>query len=284
MGNLSLHPGVWTGSLGLGFAGAFAVLGAPDKETLLIAAGWAAIVAAVMLAVWGLKHKESHWLALLPGWISRNVWWRFRAHPPVGADFTLIIPPTQIEPEDATKIAPAPRPTFVAPTESDDLGYAYPKAVLKAEVPKPRGTISATGGRHVSVSVLMCITNDHSKPLADCSVWLAEISENGVKTAIGKSVRVGGGNTFTVQPHTATNFHIVSRDMTDEITPAPFMLKLVKRELLLKESSQYVARLELRSRYRHPTIVHLQIDTGVGLDVEVKLLKQALEVNSNEAG
>ena len=61
MGRPSLHPGVWTGFLGLVFAGIFAILAAPVDRIYLNYAGYLSIVFGSCLAIWGLKIDDVFW-------------------------------------------------------------------------------------------------------------------------------------------------------------------------------------------------------------------------------
>jgi hypothetical protein len=61
MREFSLHPGVWTASLGLCFGGVFAVRSAPTGDVVFIGAGWLSIFLGVAVAIWGVKFDGSHW-------------------------------------------------------------------------------------------------------------------------------------------------------------------------------------------------------------------------------
>jgi hypothetical protein len=59
---ISLHSGVWVGSIGLWFTGGLAVTGAtlPSQITMMHI-GEAAILAGVLLFLWGIKWDGKHW-------------------------------------------------------------------------------------------------------------------------------------------------------------------------------------------------------------------------------
>lgn len=82
MSNISLHPGAWSGALGLIFSGVFAILSVPQPPFALFATGVLCIGAGCSIAIWALKLKGQHWWRRVPRWLSRNVWWRFRLRPP----------------------------------------------------------------------------------------------------------------------------------------------------------------------------------------------------------
>ena len=177
------------------------------------------------------------------------------------------------KPDLNIKPEPAPRPSFEMPPEFD---YPYPKAVLRAEVMEPKGQRTARDGFVYQMGVRMSLKNAHSKLLHDCSIFVRDMARDGKVTEIGEALRFGKETTFDVYPRQDKNFGIVTRDISDPITPAPFLIKLASRDLPLAENSQYVLTLELRSRYPFPTLAFVQIDTAEGLDVHVRILDQKL--------
>ncbi|HEX8527193.1 hypothetical protein [Allosphingosinicella sp.] len=167
-----------------------------------------------------------------------------------------------------------PRPSFEPDPE---FNYPYPKAVLQAEIPNPRGTRSAREDKVWHVGVSLKLNNMHTKPLEDCSVFLVRLVRDGEEIPVNEALRISKGQaTFTAQKHVNNQFHLLSRNISDAITPEPFLLKLETRDLPLAENAQYVAELELRSRYPRPTLLTLQIDTGTETDVQVTILEQKI--------
>lgn len=61
MARLSLHPGVWSSSLGFVTGGMTAVFSAAESQTPLAIMGWASVGIGVLLGLWGLKLDREHW-------------------------------------------------------------------------------------------------------------------------------------------------------------------------------------------------------------------------------
>ena len=159
----------------------------------------------------------------------------------------------------------------------EEFGYSYKKAVLQASIKDPRGTREAREvNKPYKTTITMILKNEHRKALTECSVVLVELECNGIRSPVGKRMRVAGEGEFTVQPNSPKHFALLVRDMSDAVTPAPFLLRLNNGELPLEESSTYILVLELRSRYPIPTRVTVRIDTGTNLDVEAEIVDQRL--------
>lgn len=168
---------------------------------------------------------------------------------------------------------PEPGPAFAPSLE---FNYAYPKAVLRAELDRADGEKSARSGKVFHVGVRMNLISAHDKQLDDCSVVLAVIEHAGIETTVMEPMKFGNETSFTVYPHQTKAVSLLARDVSDPITPAPFLVKLASRELPLAENSRYVLTLELRSGYRFPTLVYVQIDTAGGTNLHVQIVKQVL--------
>jgi hypothetical protein len=161
---------------------------------------------------------------------------------------------------------------------TDDLGYRWPKAVLKAEIPKGSVTKEAQAANQPphKVTALMGIKNDHTSDLRDCSALLVGLSYNGNWKSVNKVLRAGTKGIFNVASRAPYRFTFLSRNISDTVTPEPFHLNLEGDKCVLDESTTYLAVLSLRSPYKWPTLVTLQIKTGLGVDVSVKVLDQRL--------
>lgn len=167
-----------------------------------------------------------------------------------------------------------PRPSFHV-AASDEFPYPYPKAVLKAEIRSPRGTLEKHSGAEAphKMIVKMVLINDHTAPLKDCSVFLKGYFHEGKWFDVSEPMR--GEEKFTVHKSSTllTAQAIISRDISDRITPQPFLLRLSKRSIPLLDNATYTLKIELRSRYPLATLLTVQIDTGTGLDAEAKITR-----------
>ncbi|VAW00236.1 hypothetical protein MNBD_ALPHA04-2225, partial [hydrothermal vent metagenome] len=92
----------------------------------------------------------------------------------------------------------------------------------------------------------------------------------------------GGKTKFDTHPHTAHNFYLVFRDISDAVTPEPFLMNFESGRKALADNSEYLLNLELRSAYPIPTIASLLIKTGAGLDVECTIVKQELQPENSD--
>ena len=262
---------------GFGLVSIFAPDAFPDW--LRIALFWCGVclLATGMLATgWHYRPKR---------WLSRNLWWRFAKVPPHirPAD----TPEARLSSFDNSgngvdQVGETSSSRAEAQSPIENLGYAYPKAVLKAEIDKPTGTRSAHSGQEPhAMSIMMAIRNDHHKLLRDCSIILIGLTESGQFTQINEPLHAGNGGKFTVAAKQPYKFTFLSRDISDRITPHPFVLKLVDRELPLEEETVYVASMDLHSIYKWPTQVTARIETGKGLEAKVEIIDMRLPDAAN---
>lgn len=172
--------------------------------------------------------------------------------------------------ELARRIAAAPKTSeFVFPTLV---------AILRAEIDRENGLKSAQAGKPPhSVSVLMRIANIHTKPMDNCMVQLFSIKKSGLESAQHQLFKFSGKTKFKTNPNQTNNFYFVKRDMTDPITPKPFVILLADREMPLHENSQYLLKLKLISPYPIPTIVEVEVRTGDGVEISCVIKRQYLE-------
>ena len=63
---VSLHPGVWIGSLGILLTGGLSVTTAEASQTHALWIGYAAIGFGILLVIWGFKWDGKHWWASIP--------------------------------------------------------------------------------------------------------------------------------------------------------------------------------------------------------------------------
>ena len=171
----------------------------------------------------------------------------------------------------ARRIAAAP--------DTSEFDYPSLVAILRAEIDKEHGLIQAEAGRPPhTVSVLMRISNRHGKPMNDCMVQLFSISEQrGLTTSAHQLFTWGGKTQFQTNPNQTHNFYFVKRDMTDPITPKPFVLLLADSEKPLHENTNYLLTLKLISPYPIATIVEIEVKTGEGVDISCVIKRQYLE-------
>ena len=69
---LNLHTGVWVGSVGLWITGGLAMTTATLVQIATYRIGEAAVVAGVLLFVWGIKWDGDHWWTLLARRVTRR--------------------------------------------------------------------------------------------------------------------------------------------------------------------------------------------------------------------
>lgn len=89
MAKIRLHPGVWTNSAAISLGGGGAVTAASSSQVALQCVGWAGMVAGAGLMMWGVTINGEHWWRRIPGWLSRNFWWRFRLSPIFDASLSV---------------------------------------------------------------------------------------------------------------------------------------------------------------------------------------------------
>ena len=211
-------------------------------------------------------------LARVGPWYRRHIAWRLASSPP---DQTAVaIPPAS---PAAAPVSTEPRPTFeVSPT--DEFPYAYPKAVLKAAIENPRGTRERPAGAEdaTRMTIVMRLVNDHGKTLKDVSVILTGLQIDGNWLEMDEQMKIGNNNAVSHSPTVATRFALIRRDISDPVTPQPFLMRFEGRDYPLQDNATYVLRLELRCRYPLPTIVLVQIDTGERLDAEARILSMEI--------
>lgn len=153
--------------------------------------------------------------------------------------------------------------------------YPYPKAVLKVDIAEKHGVQEKHSGKAASHKMTMRIRvrNDHSVALRDCSVHVLGYRTNGHWTEIDERLRGGDDGMFRVPegPIVRRTITFLSRDISDPITPQPFLFVLRDRLLPLSEGTKYEFEIELRSHYPSPTLATLVLETKTGLDAEARI-------------
>lgn len=170
--------------------------------------------------------------------------------------------------------------------KGDDLGYAYPKAVLKLEITKPNGTQSAQARKEPhAMSIPIAITTDFpGQNLKECSVWMISLASAGSWRRVDKPLKAGTAGKFTVSKSQPYRFTALTRDISDSVTPGPFLLHLTTEKLPLKDNSTYTLELELRSRYKWPTLATVELTTGIGLEATMSVKDMRLPDEASEDG
>lgn len=232
----------------------------------------AAVIAAVLLGVmiltfiWERRSK----LSFISDWLRRNVYWRLGASPPVLKNYDRSV-------ASIAQAAHSPvyqKPDFEDSLVSVEFPYAYPKAVLKAEISRPQGTKHAdAGGEPHSLLLIMTVTADHTTVINPCSVVLHGFSDGDDWFLVDEDMRVSNA---AISPKTPRHFPIVRRDISDPVTPEPFLLLLKDREVALMENTNYTLVIELVCAYPIPTVVTVSLKTGSNLDAEAKITSIAL--------
>ena len=152
----------------------------------------------------------------------------------------------------------------------DSFGYPYAKAVLKLRIQNPKGTRRGNAkGVPFAMSLAAQLQNDHGGDLKNCSVVLREITGlEGGSELTGAKFKIPKNGIVRKSPNIVSQFTMVRRDMSDRVTPEPFLLLVGDRTIPLSENSTYTLRLELMSESPHSTMCQVQINTGEGLDAE----------------
>jgi hypothetical protein len=204
--------------------------------------------------------------------------------------FAGISMPQQASPEEALAVvmshvrAEQERLTSADPVQHDgggDFGYSYRKAVLQAVVKMQRGTLERRGDRPHLLTIVLGVENKHNKLLTDCSAVVTAITgPNGKIVDVNKPL--AAGENFAVDTRQPKQMALLMRDISDKVTPAPFLLRTAGPGIPLKENSRYLVALELRSRYPHPTNVIVQIDTETGLNATCAIIHQDVDRTGEE--
>lgn len=183
----------------------------------------------------------------------------------------------------STETAPPRSPAYqpvVHPVPPPKFNFAYPKAVLSCEFAPPSGSADSDG--MIEMSAVFIIKNLFKGPLKDCSVHLVSVSENGTIDAVDEQIRwgkTGSGEAsgfFDLGANQVLRRRFIFRDLKDRISNPPFVLHLLNRDYILRDRTQYILALELRSEYEHPTKVGVQIDIQQGGDIRITKLAETL--------
>jgi hypothetical protein len=249
------------------------------------------------------------WLRLWrSGWFETHVLWRFRLRPPSvarpsassAAKPTLEIrPPLLRSGPTAEELAqtlkeeqerailrlsaalPADRPAQPKPQPSDGFDYSYPKAVMQARIQKEVGTLEQRGDEPELLSIVMTVDNKHTTSLFDCSVVVTGLTcPDG--EVVSLNVPFVNAENFNLHPRQPRNLPIVTRDISDKVTPSPFLLRTQGSGVPLKENSRYFAHVELRCRYPYPTQLVIQIETQTALSARCAIIRQAIAQESKQ--
>ncbi len=240
-------------------SGGFALMSAfaPDAfpDWVRVALFWLGVAMAavgVCAALW--HYRPRHFLA-------DHVLWRFGKSKPTASTSA------------SRKVEVLPRSRFDESKQSQ-FSYPYPKAVLKLRIQNPRGTRRGKeDGTPVAMALSAQLQNDHRSVLLNCSAILAGIEGySGKDELLGKAFKLPKGGHVSHMTTNVCQFTMVKRDMSDEVSPEPFLLCLEGEMIPLEEDSTYVLAIELRSEYKFPTLAKVQIDTEKGLNAEARLL------------
>ena len=210
-----------------------------------------------------------------PEWLRVSLFWLGVALALFGVAATVWHFRRKIGLGKATGESTLPRPNF-APEVSSEFDYPYPKAVLKLRIQNQRGTRRGDDkGVPFAMSLAAQLQNDHNADLKNCSVVLREISglERGNELT-GLRFSLPKDGIVRKAPTLVSQFTMVRRNMSDTVTPEPFLLTVGGKTYPLSENSTYNLRLELISGSPHSTICHVQIDTGTDLDAEARIVSQ----------
>ena len=207
-------------------------------------------------------------LLVLAAWLN----FKLPAWPRLAASSNQL-PPTEDE-RPETKFLIMPPPNW---DEDDGFNYPYPKAVLQAKMGKEHGTAEARAGEEAHrLTIVMAVENKHTKPLRDCSAIVTSLTlPNGKTVDIG--LPLTGGDKFDIDTRRPKHLPLLMRDISDKVTPEPFLLRTAGPGTRLKEGAHYLAHLELRSAYPHPTKIVVQINTGRKLAARAAIISQGLE-------
>jgi len=178
-----------------------------------------------------------------------------------------------VVPTVAQEIADAPLPA-IETAIADGFNYPYRKAVLQASISKPRGTLEALAGQepHKMIIVLR-VSNAHHSAIPE---WRASVEmlfrddeELGVRGDLkGSGPRMTKGG-FADLP-------LITRDISDTVSRPPFLLRLLDRDVPLKENAQYSLSIYLRSPNPADTLVMIAIKTGKDLECEATIVHQSV--------
>lgn len=180
---------------------------------------------------------------------------------------------------DAKTYSPIAKPTPLPPVEKKpEFSYPYPKAVLQIAVKGEKGTRTAAAGRPPEKARwVFDIEKHHDADLRGCAAFVVGWTIEGHQIEINQNLKVGKAHTFDVLlkgcPRQAV---LMARDISDQVSRPPFVMHLESGDVALSENTTYIVEIELRCAYPHPTVAHIQIDTGTGLDATIRLIDQAV--------
>lgn len=238
---------------------------APDAfpEWIRVGLFWLGVALAVLgicLAGWHYRPKK---------FLQEHVFWRFALRSGDGRA-------TKERP--VAKRQSVPTPTYELNGDNDlptsEFDYAYPKAVLKATIEKPTGTREARAGAEAhKMHLVMQLVNDHKRPLTPCAAVLHGMTINNEWVEVKEQMRASQA---TIPTGGRKHFPFLKRDLSDPVTPEPFLLLLHEREIALQENSDYTLLLELVCAYPIPTVVTVHLATGEGLNAQAEIVNMEL--------
>jgi hypothetical protein len=100
--------------------------------------------------------------------------------------------------------------------------------------------------------------------LADGAMW----------SAYNHALRTN--ETFVLEAGKDRRLGLISRNISDKVTPEPFLLRLASEQIPLRENTTYTLQIELRSEYPIPTVVTVSIKTESGLVATARVTEMRL--------
>jgi hypothetical protein len=182
----------------------------------------------------------------------------------------------QDEAKRACVLEPLPRPDFAGAPEC--YPYAFPKALVTLEVLDAKGQREQAAGadKPEATKARIRIVSKHNKPLMGCYAIVRTIRQGGRAEQLDLSLRINKGQPFRLEAGSPALGYLVRRDISDKVTPEPFLLLLNEREYVLADNSQYLLEIELGTAFPYPVLSTLQIDTGKGLDLRLAVVSEQL--------
>lgn len=161
-------------------------------------------------------------------------------------------------------------------TDSQGFDYPYPKAVLQASIAQRNGTLEARqDGRRFKVTVAMQIKNAHHSDIVGWSAFVTTIHEGRHSHNVAKDLRIVKSKR-TLPVGEIANIPLVYRDLSDEISRPPFLLRLADRDMPLEENREYMVEILLKSANPQDTSVIVFLVTGKDLDISAYIGHQAV--------
>ena len=176
-----------------------------------------------------------------------------------------------ITPEMLPKRSPA-----LPAMDTTGFDYPFPKAVLQVSVASPKGTLEAgPNGIPHKLSIIIQVENVHRNPIKEWHAKITRVSSDGDRLPIEGELAISRSHR-EIGVGKRANVLFLYRDVSDAVSCPPFLLRMLEKDVPLKENREYLIGMELRCGNPYVTDLLLALRTGKDLDAEVTIIHQSV--------